>query len=69
MYKEAIKDYTKAIELTPNYTNAYGNRGSAKDELGQYQEAIKDYDKAIELEPNTAYLYNDRGWVKKNAGL
>ena len=54
--KEAIKDFSKAIKLNPNYALAYNNRGIAKDNLGLYEEAIKDYDKAIKLNPNYALL-------------
>ncbi|MEI0490771.1 tetratricopeptide repeat protein, partial [Brachyspira pulli] len=35
-YKEAIKDFDKAIELNPNYSNAYYNRGTSKNDLKQY---------------------------------
>jgi len=34
---EAISDYTKAIELKPKYAEAYNNRGTAYDELGNAQ--------------------------------
>ena len=30
-YQGAIADYSKAIELNPNYSEAYVNRGSSKD--------------------------------------
>ena len=49
--EEAIKDYTKAIELNPEYALAYNNRGKALEDLGERAEAIKDYTKAIELDP------------------
>ena len=51
-YKEAIADFDKAIELNPEDSAAYNNRGNAKDEFKQHKEAIVDYDKAIELNPN-----------------
>ena len=44
-YKGAIADYTKAIEIDPNYADAYNNRGIAKDELKDYKGAIADYTK------------------------
>jgi len=47
--EEAIADYTKAIELDPEYVWAYNNRGFAKKNLGQYQEAIADFTKAIKI--------------------
>src|SRR5262249_16100170 len=44
---KAIADYTRAIELSPEYSSAYNNRGnawSAKDDL---ERALADYDAAI----------------------
>ena len=51
-YRGAIADYSKAIELNPNYNNAYHNRGGAKGNLQDYRGAIADLSKAIELNPN-----------------
>ena len=62
-YEEAIKECTEAIELAPNFAEAYSNRGIAyvqKDELDQ---AITDFDKAIELDPELAKAYNNRGYA------
>jgi len=53
-----MKD-NEAIEINPNYAEAYHNRGNAKYELKGYREAIQDYSKAIELEPKLAKAYNN----------
>ncbi len=66
-YTGAVADFTRAIELDPNYAVAYNNRGAAKDELKDYIGAIEDCNKAIELDPNYAMAYNNRGLAK--AGL
>ncbi|MDX1921068.1 MAG: tetratricopeptide repeat protein, partial [Candidatus Caenarcaniphilales bacterium] len=50
-FEEALKDFDKAIELTPNLEQAYNQRGLAKANLGKQEEAIKDFDKAIEINP------------------
>ena len=47
-FKGAIKDYTKAIELDPNYEEAYFQRANAKHSLKDYYGAIEDFTKAIE---------------------
>jgi len=47
--KGAIEDYSKAIELNPNYVEAYANRGCAKEELGDKEGAISDWQKAADL--------------------
>ena len=60
----AISDYTKAIELDPNYAMAYNNRGLSKAILEDYNRAISDFTKAIELEPNDADAYFNRSISK-----
>ncbi len=45
--KGAIADWTKAIEIYPQYALAYYNRGLAKRKLGDFKGAIADYTKAI----------------------
>ncbi|MGI0479732.1 protein kinase domain-containing protein [Geminocystis sp. CENA526] len=62
-YEKAIIDYTKAIELDPNYIYAYNNRGVVYENLKEYEKAIMDYTKAIELDPNYKSAYNNRGIV------
>ena len=53
---------------SPDYANAYENRGNAKVNLDQYQEAIADFDEAIRLQPDYAYAYANRGNAKVNLG-
>ena len=67
-YQHAIESYNKAIELNPQYADAYNNRGFAYEQLGNHQEAIKDYSKAIELDPQFAMAYNNRGNVYDDLG-
>ena len=64
-YEEAIVYYNKAIELDPNNSAAYNNRGFAKDCLHKYEDSIKDFNKVIELTPNYTNAYYDRGNAKK----
>ncbi|MGK7940886.1 MAG: tetratricopeptide repeat-containing serine protease family protein [Crocosphaera sp.] len=59
-YKEAIKSYDKAIEISPDYIYAWYNRGFALEKLGRYEEAIKSYDKALEIDPNHEYAINNK---------
>jgi tetratricopeptide (TPR) repeat protein len=51
----AIDDYSKAIELNPNDTMAYYNRGISKLILGQKDEGCVDLSKAGELGYYEAY--------------
>lgn len=54
-YDQAIKDYTKVIELNPQNADAYNNRGASYINKNNYDQAIKDYQKAIEIDPNVKY--------------
>ena len=49
--QKALEDYDKAIELAPDYANAYLERGILYHNLGEFPKALRDYDKKIELNP------------------
>ena len=67
-HKDALADYDRAIELNPDYVEAYNNRGVAKSELGRHEAAVADYDAAIELNPDYAEAYYNRGNAKGTLG-
>ena len=48
-YYGAISDYTKAIELKPDYAEAYHNRSISKEEIGDLKGACDDAKKAVNL--------------------
>ena len=64
----AIADYTKAIEINPNYAIAYSNRGNSKYNLKDYKGAVSDCTKAIEIDPNYALAYINRCIAKAILG-
>jgi len=49
---EAITCYRRALELNPNYADAYNNLGLTFKEKGELDEAITCYRRALELNPN-----------------
>ena len=57
----AIEDYTKAIEIDPNYVTAYYNRAIVKSTIGDKKGAVKDYTKVIELDSLKSGAYYGRG--------
>ena len=54
-YRQAVADYTKAIEIDPDYGAAYYNRGLLKQTLGDKQSACRDWSKAGETGMADAY--------------
>lgn len=48
-HEGAIEDFNKAIELDPQFAEAYNNRGIAKFKLGDLNGACSDWHKAGEL--------------------
>lgn len=64
-YDNAIKDYSKSIEINPNYALVYNNRGYAYYNKGEYDKAFEDSNRAIEINPNFAEAYNTRGEAEK----
>jgi len=65
---EAIEDYSRAIELRPNFFGAYYNRNVAYSKLGKYDKAFKDYSQALSLDPKSVAYYN-RGSFKLSTTL
>ena len=59
-YQGAINDFTKVIEINPQYANAYLNRGIARELVNDLEGACDDWRKAVDLG-------NERPaeWVKK----
>jgi hypothetical protein len=63
MYSEAIKSYEKAIELKPDFADAFTNLGIVYYKLAKYEEAIKAYKQAVRVNPDSTLLYNKIGSV------
>ena len=67
-FEAAIAAWDKAIELKPDYHQAWGNRGLGLKNLGRYEEAIASYDRAIELKPDFHKAYYNRGLALDELG-
>ena len=67
-FEQAKADYNKAIQINPEYGNAYNNRGNIKAEQADHKGAIKDYNRAIELNSQFVEAYCNRGIAKENLG-
>ncbi len=53
-HAKAIECYDKAIELKPEHTAAWNNKGGSLWSLGRYEEALRCLDRAIQLDPEHA---------------
>ena len=65
-YDKAISFYLRAIELDPDYADAYNNLGLDYYNQGNYIKAIELWEKAIELKPDFAAAYLNLGLAYYN---
>jgi tetratricopeptide (TPR) repeat protein len=60
-YTEVLNDLSRAIELNPEFSFAYYNRGNVKCMNKDFTGAIDDYSKALEVGPTLPQAYYNRG--------
>ncbi len=59
--QQAVTECNKAIQLGPNFADAYALRAAIRRSQREYQMAIRDYDTALRLAPQWADMYLSRG--------
>lgn len=64
-YANAIKSYTKAIEVKNDEAVAYSNRAACHNNLEQYYNALDDCNKALKLDENLVKGYYRRATALK----
>ena len=64
----AMEEFTRAIELDPEYYFAYYNRALVYYQSGELESSLADYSKAIELHPDNAYWTFERGFLHLELG-
>jgi tetratricopeptide (TPR) repeat protein len=66
-YSQADTEFSKAIEIDPDYAQAYKARGYLWSLQKDEDKVIRDYDEAIRIVPTDAYSYLNRGlaWLRK----
>lgn len=60
-HEEAIPWFSKAVEINPNYAEAYFDRGFSYHSLNRLQEALSDYSRAIKIDSSFSMPYANRG--------
>ena len=67
-YEAALKAFDKAIEINPEYHQAWYNRGIALGKLGRLEEAVTSYDKANQIKPKYHKAWYNRGIALRKLG-
>lgn len=67
-FEQAIHHYDRAIELAPDYFEAFNNRGNALNDHKRSAEAVASFDQAIKLNPNYAEAWMNRGIALRRLG-
>ncbi len=65
---ESITFYNKAIELKPDYAQAYFELANSFLAIGKNREVIACYKKYLDIDPNHAGVYNRMGCLLKSSG-
>lgn len=60
-HKEAIMEYSTAIELCPPLYEAFDNRALTYMELGELDAAISDFEQSLRINPNGGLAFFSRG--------
>ena len=68
MLEEAEKANNKAIDIKPDYANAYYNLGIALQELKKLKEAIEAYNKALSIKPDYPDAHYNMGNAFREQG-
>ena len=67
-YDDAVRDFDRALQIRPDYVEAYNNRGTAYIDLGQYARALKDFDAAIRIDPKDSMAVFNHGLANDALG-
>ncbi len=65
LFKYAIKDYSKALELKNTSFTLYYNLAIAQTQLKKYEDAVENFSKAIEQDSSSANAYRERAMAYK----
>ncbi|AFZ02622.1 serine protease [Calothrix sp. PCC 6303] len=63
---ESIQSFDKAIQLRPNFYQAWYLRGFVYMTQNNYQESLKSFDKSVQIEPNFSTAWRWRGMILAN---
>jgi tetratricopeptide (TPR) repeat protein len=67
-FEQALKSYTQATQLRPDYPDAFNNKGLVYFELGRFKEALTSLGEALRLNPTFFQALNNKGNVQRALG-
>jgi tetratricopeptide (TPR) repeat protein len=67
-HMEAVRYYSAAMEMDPNYSEYYNERGNVYLRMGKLAEALADYQKAIKLSPPYFEVFTNLGQCYRRMG-
>ncbi|MBI3060705.1 MAG: tetratricopeptide repeat protein [Deltaproteobacteria bacterium] len=62
-YDAAVQEYTRVVELKPEFPEAYNNLGVALKKKGDLEKAMVNFNRALELRAGYGEARSNRGWV------
>jgi len=63
-YDESQAEFDKAIEIDPNFVEAYVGRGGIKFQKIEFPSAMEDYNRAVEIAENLAEMHEYKASIK-----
>ncbi len=63
LFDSALLSFERAIELRPDYAEAWEGKGHVLSELGRYEDSLAAREKAIEYKPDYARAWSNKGFV------
>src|SRR5437016_8968136 len=67
-YDEAIDQYTRSLQVDPNFPIAHKGLAAVYAQKGMNEEAILEIEKAIELSARSVFILDDLGYIYARAG-
>ncbi len=67
-YREAINDFSRALQHGSDEVGTYFNRGVAWENLGRHSEAFDDFTRVLDIEPGLGQVYYRRGYSRLELG-
>lgn len=62
-YDQAIRDFSRALDINKNSSQYYSNRGYVYDLQGEVESAITEYERAIQLDNQNDLAWNNLGYA------